>query len=142
MNAQKPFSLVDLQSNQIKKSIDLVDCSECKNGHIYPRGLLDAKDRGKSLQELRTLTQGCYNDLKFYIEKKEAPTFGFPLVEIDEESSDGKQRGCSWEPVYKDIKRSALNNSELEVQKSIKFYSNQKIVLENKLHSVTRGKHY
>ncbi len=79
--------------------------------------LLDPKDKGKSLKELRQLTQGCYKDLKLYVEKKEAPTFGFPLVEIDEESSDGKSGpGLSnWHPVYKDIKRSALNNSELDV---------------------------
>ena len=52
--------------------------------------ILDPKDKNKSLKELRQLTQGCYRDLKLYVEKKEAPTFGFPLVEIDEESSDGK----------------------------------------------------
>ena len=51
--------------------------------------LLDPKDKVKSLKELRSLTHGCYKDLKTYVEKKEAPTFGYPLVEIDEESNDG-----------------------------------------------------
>ena len=55
--------------------------------------LIDPKEKAKSLRELRSLTSNCYKDLKFYIEKKEAPTFGYPLVEIDEESSDGKSRG-------------------------------------------------
>jgi hypothetical protein len=89
--------------------------------------IIDPKDKVKSLRELRSLTSKCYKDLNTYIDKKEAPTFGFPLVEIDEESSDGKPGGGSlsnWHPVYKDIKKSALNNSELDVSKSIKFYSN------------------
>lgn len=69
------------------------------------------------------------------VETAREPEFGYPKIDITE--NEESNRGVSWDPIFKDIQKSAENNDQLWLERILANHQKQEKLMKLRLQRVT-----